>query len=175
MALRYQVHKIIYHPRLYWPVRSSYRLASSLGLAQGNFNAVDPGNPSSEFGWKMLPAAERRLRRIWSDRKAVGQHSREVVRAYREKSKFSSIRPLLEPKNSEAIYARFPLRVLTSKDCWIGLNGQVLNWQIGTRRRSIRCLRITHWKSTMRRILSECGTTLSGVGVFAGGAKGQLP
>ena len=111
MALQYQVHKILYHPRLYWPVRSAYRLASSLGLAQGNFNPVDPGNPSSEFGWKMLPAAERRLRRIWSDRKAVGEHSREVVRAYREKSKFSSIRPLLEPKNSEAIYARFPLRV----------------------------------------------------------------
>ena len=111
MAVQYQLHKILYHPRLYWPVRSAYRFASSLGLAQGNFNPVDQGNPSPEFGWRMLPAAEHRLRRMWSARKKVDQHSREVVLAYREKAEFTSIRPVAEPEGSEVIYARFPLRV----------------------------------------------------------------
>lgn len=109
LAIQYAGFGVVYHPRLYWPVRSAFRMLSRAGAVEGNYNADAGGEPDEEFGLDMAPMqrALLSLKRHAATRDAA--HRRDIVSCYRE-----SMGPIggrfEEPAGSDVVYARYPVR-----------------------------------------------------------------
>lgn len=110
LIAQYAGFGVVYHPRLYWPVRDAFRWLSRAGAIEGNYNPVSTGQVHEEFSLDMAPM-QRMLLAL--KRRAIGRdtaHRRHVVSRYRDVLG-AAHRSFVEPDGADTVYARFPLRV----------------------------------------------------------------
>jgi len=113
LAAQAFVHRWLYRPRFYWPLRDLFHHLSRLGAATGNYNHVSPDDePAADFGLCMAARRKARLQARLADLPAVERHARSVVARYQaEITAGMSARPFTVPDESSSVYARYPLRV----------------------------------------------------------------
>lgn len=101
---------VVYHPRLYWPVRDAFRRLSRVGAVEGNYNALANGQPDEEFSLRMAPMQRLMLRARLRSVRSDSKRRRHLAAHYRD-ALGSSAQLFAEPSGADTIYARLPLRV----------------------------------------------------------------
>jgi len=110
LQLQYFLFKLLYRPRLYWPVRSLFRRLGSAGIAKGNYHDLaSSGGISEEFSLRMAPSMRRRLERLQGRIPAQAAHRSAVVRHYRQGIQAPTVRHPLLASGSDPALARYPL------------------------------------------------------------------
>lgn len=112
IELQYQAFSFLYRPAWYWAVRYAFRALSRVGAAEGNFNNIEKitkGN-ISEFSMKMSPQAQKRLDKKICSLEQISSHSRKVCEFYKSEIKTDAVVHPVLPKDSDVIFARYPLR-----------------------------------------------------------------
>jgi perosamine synthetase len=109
VLVQYAGFRAVYHPLLYWPVRSAFRFLSRTGVAVGNFNPV--GEPvSPEFGWRMARPQREILRWQLGGAERAGAHARRIAAEYDRRIAAAVLRPS-RPAAAECTLTRYPLLV----------------------------------------------------------------
>ena len=110
LGVQYVGFGAVYHPRLYWPVRSAFRRLSRLGAVEGNYNTIAPGEMDDDFRLDMAPM-QRVLLAV--KRRAIDSDAarrRTIVARYLEALQpYDGLFP--EPSGADVVYARLPLQV----------------------------------------------------------------
>lgn len=103
--VQYRAFRLLYRPRLYWPVKRAFRKLSSLRVAEGNFHAPSGGEVSPEFAMRMSGLSERKLVSKLRVAERAARHRLRVTERYADA--FGEAASSL----AELPLARFPLRV----------------------------------------------------------------
>jgi dTDP-4-amino-4,6-dideoxygalactose transaminase len=113
IELQYHAFKLLYRPNWYWPVRSAFHWLSRLGAAEGNFNELEDitnGNVE-DFSKKMAWLVVHRFNKKYSSLDKISAHSLQVAKFYQTEIKTDAVIHPIIPKDSDVIFARYPLRV----------------------------------------------------------------
>jgi len=113
IELQYRAFSFLYRPKWYWPVRSAFHWLSRFGAAEGNFNELEDitnGNVK-DFSKKMTWLVMHRLNKKHTSLDKVSSHSRQVTKFYQSEIKTDAVIHPILPKESDVIFARYPLRV----------------------------------------------------------------
>lgn len=111
LELQYLAFRVLYRPKLYWPVRSLFHRLAKLGAAEGNYNQVDQENVPRDFSLVMVPRFRQRLATELGRVAQHTRHSRWVVEQYQLGIDDEHVSHPRLPSQSDAVYARYPLRV----------------------------------------------------------------
>lgn len=113
LALQYSLHALLYRPSLYWPLKSAFRSLSRLGIARGNYNALDADRPAEDFSLAMADPQRRRLaRKLASGVASHADRSRRLAcRLISGLRDVRGIRFPAAPSGAEPVLARFPIQV----------------------------------------------------------------
>jgi len=111
IQLQYAGFKFIYRPSLYWPVRGLFHLLGKIGAAESNYNSVKQDEIARDFHLRMPKSLQKRLVHELIDLDAQVRHSRWVTAEYESRIKSSAISHPVLPKNTETVFARYPLVV----------------------------------------------------------------
>jgi hypothetical protein len=116
LNIQYLVHWALYRPSLYWPVRKAYKSLGSIGIAQSNYNPIDPDQPSPDFGWYMSRGVKKRLNRNMCQINLIDAHSDTVANRYRSEIITDTVVHPPKFEGSRSIYCRYPLRSTAKQD-----------------------------------------------------------
>lgn len=111
LAAQYAGFGVVYHPRLYWPVRDAFHWLSRAGAVEGNYNGAAVGEAHEEFGLDMAPMQRAMLARKRRASERDTSHRRRVVSRYRDALGPCEQSSFPEPAGADVVYARLPLRV----------------------------------------------------------------
>ena len=112
VELQYAMFSLLYRPSLYWPLRTLFHCLSKLGMAEGNYNPVSAsGDAADDFGRRMSDPVRRRLAKRIGRLAEVSGHARRVAAHYRQAIWSSQAVHPQVPEESDAVFARYPLRV----------------------------------------------------------------
>jgi dTDP-4-amino-4,6-dideoxygalactose transaminase len=110
IELQYQAFRLLYRPSLYWSVRSLFHKLGNMGLAESNYNPVEPNNISKDFDLKMAPLVKRRLDKKMKYVEKYADHSRWIADQYCQRIKSQAVCHPDIPDNCDTVFARYPLR-----------------------------------------------------------------
>lgn len=110
IQLQYYAFGLLYRPRLYWPVRTLFHRLGSLGMAESNYNPVGEGNIAEDFNLRMALPLQRRLADNLAKLDAQTRHSHWAANEYRTRIQSKAVTHPTPPKNSDTVFARYPLR-----------------------------------------------------------------
>lgn len=113
IELQYRAFSLLYRPNWYWPVRSAFHWLSRFGAAEGNFNELEDitNGKVEDFSKKMTWLVMKRLNKKQFSLDKVSSHSRQVTKFYQSEIKTDAVIHPILPKESDVIFARYPLRV----------------------------------------------------------------
>jgi len=109
LMIQYLVHRLLYRPSLYWPIRNIYRTLASFGLAKGNYNPINEEAASEDFSLRMSNYQKKMLVNKLHNLNKQTIHSIWVASEYRSRIRS---RVVLHPNiddDCEVIFARYPL------------------------------------------------------------------
>ena len=109
LCAQYVVHKLLYRPRFFWPVRSLFHKLGKLGIAKGNYNPIEDGDFSDDFSCKMSRFANGRLRKKIPLIKSIMEHSVNISSIYSSKINSPVVKHIPVPEKSSPVYCRYPL------------------------------------------------------------------
>lgn len=108
--IQYFVFKLMFRPIYYWYLKKTFRKLSTMGIAEGNYNAVSE-ELNEDFTYLMTSSAYRRmvskLRRL-EDLNKKQLEITEYYDSHLDFEKGSIEKPLIQ-ENSIIFYARYPL------------------------------------------------------------------
>ena len=110
LKFQYLVYRLLYRPRLYWPIRKVYRTLTGLGLAEGNFNKIQENLKSPEFNWSMCKGIKKRLKKSLVMYNKTSSYSSKIARLYGSKIITDKVIHPSVPENSKSVFCRYPLR-----------------------------------------------------------------
>ena len=116
LCVQYMAHRILYRPRLFWPVRSLFHILGKLGAAESNYNPIVDGHIAEDFSLYMSKFARGRLKAKLKCMASILEHSAFVSRRYASLINAQSITHVAVPENSLPVYCRYPLLAENKKE-----------------------------------------------------------
>ncbi len=116
LQLQYVSHRLLYRPRLYWPIRTLYRRLGSLGAAQGNYNPLVDDRIADDFSLRMAEPLRQRLIRKLRRLPQQTRHSRQVTDEYTKRITSELVRHPTLPAGSDSVFARYPLQTASKSE-----------------------------------------------------------
>lgn len=113
---QYLAYRLLYRPRHYWQVKSSFQRLGRLGLAESNYHPVNAAEISDEFTFAMAAGARRRLGRRLTHEALGIRRRRQVVALYRQHILTEGVTHPVLPENEIIDLARYPLSVAGKDD-----------------------------------------------------------
>lgn len=112
LQLQYQVHHLLYRPKLYWPLRTMFRKLSKLGAVKGNYNPISD-EPAEDFQLQMGPVERQRLEnQLSTGPAAFTTHSQRLAEKLNAGLQdVPGISLIHQPDQASTVFARYPLRV----------------------------------------------------------------
>ncbi|MEM1132713.1 MAG: DegT/DnrJ/EryC1/StrS family aminotransferase [Pseudomonadota bacterium] len=112
LALQYRVFSILYQPALFWWLRDTFRLLSRFKLAKGNYSPLSANDVSPDFSMRMARTSQKILDRKFAYIHEYAARSREITASYSERINSKQVTHPQPLADTEAVYARYPLRVV---------------------------------------------------------------
>lgn len=109
LRVQYMAHKLLYRPRLFWPVRSLFHFLGKLGAAESNYNPIVEGRIADDFSLLMSRFAQGRLKKKNLSVESITEHSTDVSNKYSSQIHTPSVKHLSISKKSSSVYCRYPL------------------------------------------------------------------
>lgn len=116
LQLQYLAHKILYRPRLYWPIKSIFHLLGAVGAAESNYNPVKEGSIAVDFHLRMALGLRRRLVAKLGSIESVTAHSNKIVSQYDNGITSDAVARVVTPDASKTVYARYPILVKNKQE-----------------------------------------------------------
>ncbi|MCI5136369.1 MAG: DegT/DnrJ/EryC1/StrS aminotransferase family protein, partial [Candidatus Electrothrix sp. AW2] len=107
--IQYCAHKLLYRPRLFWPVRSLFHTLGKLGAAESNYNPITAESIAPDFSLRMSRFARNRLDKKLPLLQKITEHSNAVCSRYASEINNPAIKHIPVPKDSVSVYCRYPL------------------------------------------------------------------
>lgn len=106
---QYLLHKLLYRPRLYWPVRSLFQVLGKMGVAESNYNPMIMNQVANDFSLKMPRFSQNRLKQKELNIKLITEHSNAVSFEYSSKICSTSVKHIKVSDKQLPVYCRYPL------------------------------------------------------------------
>lgn len=131
LRVQYMAHKLLYRPRLFWPVRSLFHFLGKLGAAESNYNPIVEGRIADDFSLLMSRFAQGRLKKKILLLKSITDHSTHISSQYSSLIHAPSVKHVTIPEKSSPAYCRYPL-LAENKEVLLGkarkANIEIAEW-----------------------------------------------
>lgn len=112
LALQYYAHRLLFRPKLYWPLMATYRFLSEKGMAIGSSSTEELSlDMPQRYSMTMSKFQETLLRSHLARASSNIAHRQQLSGFYNESLERAGIEPPKPPENSLAVMVRYPLRV----------------------------------------------------------------
>jgi len=109
IQLQYFGFKILYRPSLYWPVRDTFHMLGSIGVAESNYNPVQENQVAEDFCLKMPKPLQKRMARKSCNLDMWSRHSRWVSNKYQSGIEPKKVEHPEISRDCDIVFSRYPL------------------------------------------------------------------
>lgn len=114
--IQYFAHKLLYRPRLFWPVRSLFHMLGKLGAAESNYHPIIAEGIASDFSLRMSLFSRNRLKKKYPLLQTITEHSKSVCSRYASEINSPAVSHISIPEKSVPVYCRYPLLAQNKKE-----------------------------------------------------------